>query len=848
LSRGYASWALYASKLLKENMANENESKNNLPNEDYSAGDLQHLSDLEHVRERPSMYIGDTTIRGLHHLVYEVVDNSIDEAMAGFAKRISVTINNDGSVTVEDDGRGIPVERHDQLSEELDREVSTLEGVMTVLKFGGKFEKGAYQTSGGLHGVGVTVVNFLSEWCSVEVFRDGHVYQQEFERGITQGDIRRIGASKKVGTKTTFKPDGQIFQTTKFLYDTLHKRLQELAFLNKGVRIVYRDERSDQGEEFHYERGIIEFVEHLNRASEALHNDVVYMSGEIEAVGFEIAIQYSGEFTENLHSYVNNIHTHEGGTHVSGFRSGLTRTLNSYGRKNNLFKDMTPTGDDFREGLTAVISMRIPNPQFEGQTKTKLGNSEIEGIVQTAVNSQLGKYLEEHPAAAKSIVRKGILAAEAREAARKAKEVLRKKGALSGGGLPGKLRDCTSRDREKCELYLVEGDSAGGSAEGGRMREYQAILPLRGKIINAYKSREDKVLANEEVRSMIQAIGVGIGEDQDLSKRRYNKIIIMTDADVDGSHIRTLLLCFFYRQMYELVSRGFVYVAQPPLFRVKQKKKVYYVQTEDEMKLQLLERGLVDSVLEGSGVRIEGESMEKLCKILANLEDALVALERRGVSLRIHAERLDPVSGRLPVFHVFLGREEHWFATREALDDFVKEQEAKSGELSVADPDEKDMSEGDSASNGEAVKSDSLRILELHEVRTINGGLADLAELGFDVQSLIPQERTGIEDARYILRREENEIGLEDLRSLLTSVRAAGQKGLQVTRFKGLGEMDAEELRDTTLDPQNRTLLQVTMQDAGAADEMFRVLMGDKVEPRREFIEKHALEVKNLDV
>ncbi|MHC4178940.1 MAG: DNA gyrase/topoisomerase IV subunit B, partial [Planctomycetota bacterium] len=553
----------------------------------YEAEDLEHLSDLEHVRERPSMYIADTTARGLHHLIYEVVDNSIDEVMAGFASEISVTINNDGSISVEDDGRGIPVETHPDL------EVSTLQGVMTVLKFGGKFHKGVYQTSGGLHGVGVTVVNFLSEWCEVEVRRDGHVYQQEYERGVPTGDVRRIGSTKRMGTKTTFKPDPLIFPNTQFNYSVLYRRLQELAFLNRGVKIVFRDERTGDGESFHYERGILEFVEHLNRASEAAHEDIIYVSGYYQSVGLEVAIQYSAEYTENVHSYVNNICTTEGGTHLSGFRAAVTRSLNSYGRKSGMFKNLTPGGDDFREGLTAVLSLRVPEPQFEGQTKTKLGNSEVEGIVNSAVGDYLVRYLEENPKSARIIVQKGLLAAEARESARKARLLVReRKGALSGGGLPGKLRDCTSREVDRCELYLVEGDSAGGSAEGGRIRMYQAILPLRGKIINAYKSREDKVLANEEVRSMISAIGSGIGSDIDLSKRRYDKIIIMTDADVDGSHIRTLLLTFFYRQMYELVRRGHVYVAQPPLFRVRRKKQVEYVQTEEEMKAQLLEAGL----------------------------------------------------------------------------------------------------------------------------------------------------------------------------------------------------------------------------------------------------------------
>ena len=825
----------------------------------YESEDLQHLSDLEHVRERPSMYIGDTTARGLHHLVYEVVDNSIDEAMAGFATQVGVTINPDGSVTVEDNGRGIPVGRHAQLSEQIGRDVSTLEGVMTVLKFGGKFQKGAYQTSGGLHGVGVTVVNFLSEWCEAEVYREGHVWQQEYERGIPQADIKRLGATTKRGTKTTFKADPQIFQTTTFVYDTLLKRLQELAFLNRGVKILFKDERSGAGDAFCYERGIIEFVEHLNRASDAIHKDVIYIDGEFTpegdegAVGVEIALQYTGEYTENVHSFVNNIHTTEGGTHVSGFRSALTRTVNNYAKKEGIYKDIVPTGEDCREGLTAVISMRVPHPQFEGQTKTKLGNSEIEGIVNSALGDYLSKYFEENPKTAKVIAQKGVLAAEAREAARKAKQLLRdRKGILTGGSLPGKLRDCTSKQVDLCELYLVEGDSAGGSAEGGRLREYQAILPLRGKIINAYKSREDKVLANEEVRAMIHAIGTGIGLDQDMSKRRYSKIIIMTDADVDGSHIRTLLLCFFYRQMHELIKAGYIYVAQPPLFRVKTGKgknaDVYYVQTEDEMRTQLLEKGLSEGVLTAGDRTIDGDPFKRLCRTLASMEESLVALERRGISLREHAQRQDAASHRLPVYHVFLGRNEHWFFNRGELDDFLKAQEQQQGEMKVEDTPAEAKAETNGEAGGIEDPAQRLHITELHEVRSINRALADLAEMEFDIQSLIPQERTGRQDARYTLRRGENEIGIEDLRGLLGAVRAAGEKGLTITRFKGLGEMNAEELRDTTLDPANRTLLQVTMRDAGAADDLFRILMGDKVEPRREFIEKHALEVRNLDV
>jgi DNA gyrase subunit B len=804
---------------------------------DYDASDLKHLSDLEHVRERPSMYIADTTWRGLHHLVYEVVDNSIDETMAGYATEVGVTINNDGSVTVEDNGRGIPVETHPDLG------FSTLQGVMTVLKFGGKFQKGAYQTSGGLHGVGVTVVNFLSEWCEVEVRRQGHVYQQEYERGVPTGEVRRVGRTDRVGTKTTFKPDPQIFQNTNFQYNILYRRLQELAFLNRGVKIVFKDQRTGDGETFHYERGILEFVEFLNRASEPAHEDIIYIAGEYEGVGLEIAMQYSGEFTENVHSYVNNICTTEGGTHVSGFRAGLTRTLNNYGKTTSLYKDLTPSGDDCREGLTAVLSMRVAEPQFEGQTKTKLGNGEVEGIVNSAVGDFLTKYLEENPKTAKIIIQKGLLAAEARESARKARQLVReRKNALSGGGLPGKLRDCTSREVEKCEVYLVEGDSAGGSAEGGRIREYQAILPLRGKILNVYKAREDKVLANEEVRSMISAIGAGIGDEMDLTKRRYSKIVIMTDADVDGSHIRTLLLTFFYRQMYPLIKGGYVYIAQPPLFRVRHKKDVYYVQTEEEMKTQLLDAGLQGATFEpGEGRMVEGKDMERLCRALASLEESLLALERRGISLRAHAMRRDPVTGRLPVYHVFLGQQEYWFATREKLDEFVAAQEQEVGE-------ELDLADDGNGENEDVAPRPKLHIVELHEVRSINNQLAMLREMGFEIDSLIPQERTGIEEPRYLLRRGEISTGLEDLRGLLAAVRSAGEKGLQVTRFKGLGEMNAEELRETTLDPAHRTLLQVKMDDASAADDIFRILMGDKVEPRREFIEKHALEARNLDV
>ncbi len=534
----------------------------------YEVTEMRYMSDLEHVRERSGMYIGNRDVRGLHHLVTEVVDNSVDEVMAGFAKVIQVTVNLDGSITVADDGRGIPVETDPSIGR------SALEGVMTMLKYGGKFGKTAYKTSGGLHGMGVKAVNFLSEWCEVEVRRGGHAYQQEYERGKPTGPVARIGIAQGTGTKTTFKPDYQVFGDLKFDYNILQKRLQELAFLNGGVKIIFKDNRTGNGETFHYSDGLIEFIRFLNRATEAAHEDIIFIRDKNETTGVEIdvAVQYCGEYTENVHCYANNINTVDGGTHLTGFRTALTRTLNAYGKKENIFKDLVPTGEDLREGLTAVLSVRLPEPQFEAQTKGKLNNPEMEGMVNSVVGDFFAKYLEEHPKTARSIVGKALLAAEARESARKARALVReRKGVLSGGGLPGKLRDCSSREVDKCELYLVEGDSAGGSAEGGRIRMYQAILPLRGKIINAFKSREDKVLNNEEVRSIISAVGIGFGAEADLAKRRYGKIIIMTDADVDGSHIRTLLLTFFYRQMYGLVKAGHVYVAQPPLFRVRRK-------------------------------------------------------------------------------------------------------------------------------------------------------------------------------------------------------------------------------------------------------------------------------------
>ena len=746
---------------------------------DYGVDQMRYMSDLEHVRERSGMYIGNRDVRGLHHLVTEVVDNSIDEVMAGHAKRIKVTVNPDGSVTVSDDGRGIPVDVDESIGK------SALEGVMTMLKYGGKFDNKAYKTSGGLHGIGVKAVNFLSEWCEVEVRRDGQTYQQEYERGKPTGDVARIAAAEGTGTKTTFKPDHEVFGDLKFDYNIMHRRLQELAFLNRGVKIIFKDERTGDGETFQYDDGLLAFIRYLNRTTEPIHPDVVYINEGTKDgdVLVEVAFQYSGEYTENIHCYVNNINTSDGGTHLTGFRTALTRSLNAYGKRQNIFKDLVPGGDDLREGLTAIISIRMAEPQFESQTKVKLNNPELEGIVNSIVGEYLGKYLEENPKVARTIVSKAILAAEAREAARKAKALLReRKGVLTGGGLPGKLRDCSCRDLERSELYLVEGDSAGGTAEGGRMREFQAILPLRGKIINAFKARESKVLANEEVRSMISAIGAGIGDEMNLEKRRYGKIIIMTDADVDGSHIRTLLLTFFYRQMYDLVRAGHIYVAQPPLFRVRRKKQVGYVQTEEEMKAQLLEAGLLGATFDpGDGRTIEGAEIERLCGVLAGLEESLLALERRGISLREHAVRLEEKTGKLPVFHIFAGHQEEWFTSRKDLEAFLSQhEELKLDDEIEPDDDQAATDGGDEGASDDDKPASRLHIVEFHEVRSMNTQLAELREIGFEIDCLLPQERTGMEGARYYLRRGEVVTGLEDLRGLLMAVRSAGEKGLQV--------------------------------------------------------------------
>ncbi|HEV3167739.1 MAG TPA: DNA gyrase subunit B, partial [Isosphaeraceae bacterium] len=651
-----------------------------LPDE-YTADDIRVLEGIEAIRKRPGMYIGDTTARGLHHLVYEVVDNSIDEAMAGFCRNIDVTIHVDGSASIIDDGRGIPVGLHAESGK------SALEIVLTKPHAGAKFDHDTYKVSGGLHGVGVTVVNALSEWLEAEIHREGQVWRQEYRQGASQGPVRATGAAKATGTKIRFLPDVEIFDKIDFDYDILEKRLRELAFLNRNVRIRLTDERGDEPkhEEFYSEDGLTEFVAYLNRAQNVLHPPVVLSGRDDErAVEVEVAIQYNESISENVVSYCNNINTIEGGTHLTGFRTALTRTLNSYAKaaapaRN---KDLAITGEDFKEGLTAIVSVRVPDPQFEGQTKTKLGNGEVEGIVAKVVNDKLGEFLETNPAAAKRVIAKALLAAEAREAARKARELVRnRKGVLSGGGLPGKLMDCTTHDQDTSELFLVEGDSAGGTAEGGRDRLYQAILPLRGKILNVERARLDRVLGNEEVRNIITAVGNGIGDEEDPGKRRYGKVVMMSDADVDGSHIRTLLMTFFYRQMPRLVAEGHLYVAQPPLYMITHKKDRRYVQTDTEMQAILVGTGLADARLQPAGVEesawIGGDRLKILLDIVTGLDQGLRAYSRRNRPLRELLSKADGTMALLPLFIVRDASDnESWLYTAEALEAYNQEHAA----------------------------------------------------------------------------------------------------------------------------------------------------------------------------
>ena len=813
----------------------------------YTEANIRVLEGIEAMRLRPGMYIGDTTARGLHHLVYEVVDNSIDEAMAGHCQNILVTIHPDGSASVEDDGRGIPVEPHHQFPEK-----STLEVVLTTPHAGGKFDHDTYKVSGGLHGVGVTVVNALSEWLEAEVRRDGKIWRQDYRQGESQGAIRIIaGRAESTGTKIRFFPDGTIFPKIDFDHDVLEKRLRELSFLNPRIRIIFVDERGEEPrrDEFYSKEGLSEFVAYLNRAQSPIHPPVVLSGRDDERnVEVEVALQYNDSYTETVVSYCNNIHTIEGGTHLTGFRSALTRTLNTYAKaasSSGRSKELAITGEDFKEGLTAIVSVRVPDPQFEGQTKTKLGNGEVEGIVAKIINDKLGEFLEKNPSAAKKVIAKAQMAAEAREAARKSRELVRnRKGVLSGGGLPGKLMDCTTRDQDSSELFLVEGDSAGGTAEGGRDRLYQAILPLRGKILNVERARLDRVLGNEEVRNIITAVGNGIGEDEEPAKRRYGKIVMMSDADVDGSHIRTLLMTFFYRQMPRLVAEGHLYVAQPPLYMITQKKQRRYVQAESEMQAILVENGLADARLEVVGVEgeaasISGDRLKALFDLTGAVEQGLRVFGRRNRRLADFIASTHPETGLLPLYLLVV--------------DGVETPIYSAEELAAHPSALPEVASGESESHLDAEPehhAHRVSVIELHEVLILNKHLARLRdEYALSAAMLLPFQVTGDEPPpRFVLHRDDEEHPLLDLRALVAKVRGLGEKGMKITRFKGLGEMDAEQLWETTMDPTRRTLLKVHLEDVAAANDLFTTLMGDDVEPRREFIEKHALEVKNLDV
>jgi DNA gyrase subunit B len=799
---------------------------------DYRADNIKVLEGLEAVRKRPGMYIGDTSERGLHHLVYEVVDNSIDEALAGHCDTIDVTIHIDNSVTVIDNGRGIPVDIHKT------EKVSAAEVVLTKLHAGGKFDKASYKVSGGLHGVGVSVVNALSETLEVEIKRDGKVYQQSYKRGEPQGSLQEVGKSKERGTRITFKPDTQIFETIEFSFDVLSQRLRELAFLNRGVKITIEDERSQKKHELLYKGGIVSFVEHLNRAKTAIHPRVIYLQGEKEGIDVEIAMQWNDGYVENVFSFANNINTLEGGTHLIGFKSALTRTINSYAVDSALLKkdDENLQGDDVREGLTAVISVKVPEPQFEGQTKTKLGNSEVKGIVEALVNERLASYLAEHPTDAKKIVMKGVEAARVREATRKAKELARRKGALDSGSLPGKLADCQERDPALSELYLVEGDSAGGSAKQGRDRRNQAILPLKGKILNVEKARFDKMLSSQEIRLMITALGTGVKEDYDAGKLRYHSIVIMTDADVDGSHIRTLLLTFFYRQMPDLVERGHLFIAQPPLYKVKRGKQERYIKDETGLEDYLIEIGTEDIRVRTSnnGSGLAGQPLQAFIKKVLRWEKLMAVAARKRRSRSV-----------LEALLLEQDFSEETLKDEKALKKF---QSDLASYINLVAPDEAPLS----CSLEEDPEHNSFRLV--CSTRSNGTGLKTLIDrdlmtsVEYKELKRLFSELMSPGAPPYSVENGEQKAKLRSFTALANYILEGGKKGQYIQRYKGLGEMNPEQLWETTMNPETRVLLQVRIEDAVEANDIFSTLMGDEVEPRRKFIEEHALTVKNLDI
>lgn len=797
----------------------------------YSADSIQVLEGLEAVRKRPGMYIGDTGFKGYHHLVYEIVDNSVDEHLAGYCKRINVTINLDESITVEDDGRGIPVGLQKQAGK------SALEIVMTVLHAGGKFDGGGYKVSGGLHGVGASVVNALSSRTTVEVHREGHIWRQSYEKGKILAPVAQGEASGKTGTTVTFKADREIFKDETVIYDfsTLANRFRELAFLNAGLHICLKDERSGKKQDFQYANGVAEFVQYMNQSKKALHNEVVYFKGEKDNVEIEISMQWNDSYSESVFTYCNNINTHEGGTHLVGFRAALTRTTNAYATEKNLLKDLKQNleGEDIREGLAAVISVKVREPQFEGQTKTKLGNAEVKGIVETLVNEKLADWMDRNPSVAKNVIMKCVESARARDAARKARDLTRRKTALDSGSLPGKMADCQERDPAICELYLVEGDSAGGSAKQARDRKTQAILPLKGKILNVEKARFDRIISSEEIKVLISALGIGIGKDNvNVDKIRYHKIIIMTDADVDGSHIMTLLLTFFYRQMPELLERGYIYVAQPPLYRAKKGKEEVYLKDEPALTEHLLNAGLGNFKIKGADAADASKTKSMILNIqklqhIVHLsskkydKDILDYFLRRGASLETLFKNEKDLTAALADFEKTIASDPSRGITEYKASVKTDENGKLSAEIYIVR-----YADRMTTVFGE----DSLRSSEIVELRRIWNEIESVGKLPVTI----------IEG--------EQELTFHNYSELYTHVMESSKKGMYIQRYKGLGEMNPEQLWETTLNKENRNLLKVTIGDAVAADETFSILMGEMVEPRRQFINDNALLVGELDV
>lgn len=815
---------------------------------DYDSSKITVLEGLEAVRKRPAMYIGSTGLPGLHHLVYEVVDNSVDEILAGGATTITVTIKDDMTCSVQDDGRGIPVDVMKGAKDPKLRSKSALEVVMTVLHAGGKFDSGAYKVSGGLHGVGVSCVNALSETMEVEVRRDGHVYFQRYHRGKPEDKVQVIDDTHEHGTKVTFHADKEIFGDISFSYETIGNRLRELAFLNAGVKIIYTDERKEDNQSvtFHFEGGISQFVTYLNTNKTVINQEPIYLTKQVGDNYIAFALQYNEGYSENIFSFVNNIHTVEGGTHLSGFRSSLTRIINEYIKNNNIskHKDISVGGDDIKEGLTAVLSVKIPHPQFEGQTKTKLGNSEVEGIVRSVVGETLATFFEENPKTARAICEKCVGAAVAREAARKARDLTRRKGALEGGGLPGKLADCQEKDAAKCEIFLVEGDSAGGSAKQGRDRVFQAILPLRGKILNVEKAPLVKILSSDTIRDLIAAVGTGVGEGDggfDISKLRYHKIILMADADVDGQHISTLLLTFFYRQLKPLIEGGHIYLAQPPLYKVKKGKSEQYLQTEDQMQQWLMKEGLASVTVTDmdKNTVLSGDQLKDLLKVLRDVEDILGKLEIKNITLNDFLAFL--AEGRVPLYRTPLqsGGFRYYYTEQEYRDYENQYMQEKRAEL------EADGVDTTTVSNDSLVPEHQ----SLFEFGKLLAAEKKMETFGFTFKNypVIENEKERIHPL-FKVNNGKTDALVYSLAELLHAVKEAASSGATIQRYKGLGEMNPEQLWETTMDPAKRKLIQVRINDAADTEQAFTMLMGDRVEPRRDFIQSHALEVKNLDI